>query len=100
MESDLVHGRVGCGAETAVVSSAAIPLRISGFRALPVNPLKKNSFLQKNAPHYPLIGICLDSKRQVAKNMKAEFQITPDDYVSAGLLNGEMTGRTKYIHYV
>ena len=31
--------------------------------------------------------------------MTEEFQITSDDYVSAGLLNGEMTSRAKYIHY-
>ena len=31
--------------------------------------------------------------------MEAEFQITRDDYVAAGLLNGEMTRKAKYIHY-
>ena len=31
--------------------------------------------------------------------MEAEFQITKEDYVSAGLLNGEMNRKAKYIHY-
>lgn len=31
--------------------------------------------------------------------MEAEFQITEKDYVAAGLLNGEMTRKSKYIHY-
>lgn len=31
--------------------------------------------------------------------METEFQITQDDYVAAGILNGEMTHKSKYIHY-
>jgi len=31
--------------------------------------------------------------------MEAEFQISREDYVSAGLLNGEMSRKAKYIHY-
>jgi len=31
--------------------------------------------------------------------MESEFQITQDDYVAAGLLNGEMTRKSKIIHY-
>lgn len=32
--------------------------------------------------------------------MSTEFQITVDDYIAAGLLNGEMTPKSKIIHLV
>jgi len=32
--------------------------------------------------------------------MEVTFQITLDDYISASLLSGEMTKRSRYIHYI